>query len=235
MTYPQPGGYGSPSGGFPQQGGFGPTGGYAQPGGYGPPSGGFPQPGGYGQFPPGPPKKTNTAAIVAFCGVLVAAIVSVVLVLVLGGDEGADDKESDSASGETEKKSGISVNADYPEVPIPPPNVNRSPTNRSPRSSTGSSGGSGASSADSLARQVAEIIEDKDSSAVDEFACSSTDAYEFKRDLDTLGSVSVTATAGTVTESGSSARTTIYLAMPSETVPYPLLMRQQGSGWCAYH
>jgi hypothetical protein len=77
---------------------------YPQQGGYGPPTPGYPPPGpgGYGPYGPYPPPKKNTGAIVAFAGVVVVAVVAVVLVIVLTG--GDDDKET--ASGGNESASG---------------------------------------------------------------------------------------------------------------------------------
>jgi hypothetical protein len=105
-----PGGYGTPSGGYPAGGG--PSGGYGTPsGGYGSgggPSGGYPvggpPSGGYGA----PPQGSNRGVLYAVLGGVAAVALIVVLIVAFSGGGGGDDDDTTSSttSGQTTTSGG---------------------------------------------------------------------------------------------------------------------------------
>ena len=216
MSYPQQGGYGPPQGG-----------GYGQPqgGGYGPPQGhGYPPPGpgGYGQYPP--PRKNNTGLILGITGAVVVAVVALVLVLVLTGDD-----EPSRANGDT----GTSEDSNLPNG-IPGPNAGGSDAGESD-SGGGSGGGSssgGVSTAADLADIVVEVIETQDEDLVDEYACSSSAASQLKSELSLLAGMDVSATLDDVQESGDTAQASIDIDLGGETESITAEMEKDGDAWC---
>jgi hypothetical protein len=228
VTYPpQGGGYPPQQGNYgPQQGGYGPPqGGYPQQGGYGPPPGYPPQQPGWG--PPGypPPRKNNTGLIVGVGGAVLAAVIALVLVLALNG--GNDNKPSDTA--------GSANSGGNPSVEIPGPN-GPGATNSGGNDNGGSGGGSGggASSPEALADEVVTIIENHDSSAIDQYACSESNASGLKTELDKLAGLDITATVENVTDDGSTGQATIQMkASTGQSEGFTLEMAQNGGSWCA--
>lgn len=216
VSYPQQGGYGPPQGGGygpPQGGGYPPQG-----GGYGPPQQpqGYGYPQGYGQYPP--PRKNNTGLIVGITGVVVAAVVTLVLVLALNGD---DDKPSQAGD-------GTSQDSNLPNG-VPGPNAGGSGDSGNGGSS-GSSGG--ASTPEDLADVVVQVVETQDEDLIDQYACSSSGADQLKQELSQIAGMQVSASVEDVQESGDTAQASIEVSFSGESQSFTAEMEKDGDNWC---
>lgn len=181
---------------YPQQGGYPPSG-----GGYGYPP---PAPGGYGQYPP--PRKNNTGLIVGVAGVVMAAVVALVLVLVLTGDDDSPTASGNGTSGEAGLPNGVPGGGDAAD---------------------------GASSPEVLADLAVEVIETQDEDLIDEHACGSGDASRMKTDLARLKGLDAAATLDDVDESGDSAQATVVVSVGGESEAVLTVdMENDGGAWC---
>jgi hypothetical protein len=216
VTYPQqPQGGHPPQGGYQQQGGYPPQGGYAPQGGY------QQQPGGYGPYP-GPPRKNNTGLIVGIGAGVLAIVVAVVLIVVLAGD---DDKDAGTA--------GSTANSTVPGPGLPGGGGNDDAGDGGGSGSGDGGGGGGSGSARELAETTATIIEEQDSSAIDDLACDNAAASSLKKELARLDGMDVTARVTDVEESGSSAQASIALKAGGKTENFTLEMSKEDGKWCA--
>lgn len=211
MTHPQyGGGYGQQ-----QQGGYGPLPGYPQPGGYG----------------PQPPKKPNTGLVVGIVAAVVVAALGLVLVLALTGD---DDNTAGGGGGTAPGGGGI-----------PDPTLKYTATENAPGGSDsgpaggdsgpdGGTGSGGAANPGELALTVAQIIEEHDTDAIEEYACNAGEAHSLQQDLAQLDGMDVTARPQAIEETSETmAEVTIKLTFQGQTADYPLRMQLRDDSWCA--
>lgn len=220
VSYPQQGGYGPPQGGGygpPQGGGYPPPqgGGYPQQQGYGYPP---PGPGGYGQYPP--PRKNNTGLIVGITGVVVAAVVTLVLVLALNGD---DDEPTQAGN------NGTSEDSNLPNG-IPGPNGGGSGDDSD--NGGGSSSSGGASTPEDLADLVVQVVETQDEDLIDQYSCSSSGADQLKQELSQIAGMQVSASVEDVQESGDTAQASIEVSLGGQTESFTAEMEKDGDNWC---
>lgn len=228
MTYPpqQGGGYPPPQGGGgydpQQQAGYGQQGYGQQPQGYPPQGGGYGQPPGYP-----PPQKNNTPMIIGIvAGVLVVAL-AVVLIVVLTGDD--DDKKASGDKDTSQQAPG--------DIDVPGPNGPTGGDTGDSGDTEDSGGGSGSSGGlDSLAEDVVTIIESQDYDAIDDLACSSSDASSLKSELSNLEGLDVTATVDDATDFGDGTGS-IYIILEESseglTENFTVEAEESGSSWCA--
>jgi hypothetical protein len=206
VTHPQQGGgYGSPP-----QGGYGPLPGY-------PPQ----QPWGYG---PQPPKKPKTGLIVGIVGGVVAVALGLVVVLTLRSE--GDDKPGTADGGGAPPGGGI-----------PDPTIDYTATDDAPPEGGADSapgGGGGAANPGELALTVAQIIQDHDAAAIEEYACDAGEAHSLQQELAQLDGMDVLARPQAIEQTSETmAETTIKLTFDGQTADYPLRMQLRGDSWCA--
>jgi len=183
---------------------------------------GYPQPGGYGP----PPKKPNTGLVVGIVGAVVVAVLGLVLVLTLSGD---DDKSP--GAGGTPPGAGI---PDPTLDQTAPPGAGAPTGGADDGPASGDSGPDGAATPGELALTVAQIIQDHDAAAIEEYACNAGEAHFLQQDLAMLDGMDVIARPGPVTETTETmAEVTITLTIQGETTDYPLRMQERDDSWCA--
>jgi hypothetical protein len=209
VTHPQQGGgYGSP-----QQGGYGPLPGY-------PPQ----QPWGYG---PHPPKKPKTGLIVGIVAGVVVVALGLVVVLALRSE--GDDKPGTAGGG------GAPPGA--PAIPDPTLDYtadNAPPGGGADSGPSGGGGGGGAANPGELALTVAQIIQDHDTAAIEEYACNAGEVHYLQQDLAQLDGKDVIARPQAIEQTSETmAETTIKLTFDGQTVDFPLRMQQRDDSWCA--
>ncbi len=210
MTHPQQGGgYGAP-----QQGGYGPLPGY-------PPQ----QPWGYG---PHPPKKPKTGLIVGLVVGVVVVALGLVVVLALRSD--GDDKPGTAGGGGGAPPGAPGIadpTLDYTATDDAPPGGGAD-------SGPGGGSGGGAGSAGELALTVAQIIQDHDTAAIEEYACNAGEAQSLQQELAQLDGMDVIARPQAIEQTSETmAQTTIKLTFDGQTVDYPLRMQLRDDIWCA--
>jgi hypothetical protein len=163
--------------------------------------------------------------VLGIFGAVVVAVLALVLVLVLTGDDGGGGKPPDTAGG------GIpDPTLDYTATDTAPDDG--APDDGAPAGGDGGSGGD--ATAGELALTVAQIIQDHDAAAIEEYACNAGEAHFLQQDLAELDGMDVIARPQAITEtSASMAEVTIKLTIQGETVDYPLRMQDRGDRWCA--